>query len=384
MKANLEPQVLETPMGAAAAATSLPGSAWEREQGADADAGSVSSLALPANLDLLSKVYRDFCSRRAAGEQLDADAYCAQYPHIQSSLTRLLHAQLFGEETITDEPKPRWPLEGENFLDYHLMRELGRGAFARVFLAAEPKLGNRLVAVKISQLDASEAEVLGRIQHPNIVPVHSVHEDRAAGLMAVVMPYAGSATLCDLLDQAQLSARPEAPARVILDVAANVKYPLDPVGRRPTPDATLKTGSYIDGIRLLGAKLADALAYLHDRGICHRDLKPSNVLLSPEGEPLLLDFNLCADIQATLKRLGGTMPYMSPEQLRATAGSAIYAAALDARSDIFALGVILYQLATGQHPFGPMPLKLNTRELREHLVEAHRREIGRASCRERV
>ena len=104
--------------------------------------------------------------------------------------------------------------------------------------------------------------------------------------------------------------------------------------------------------------------------------------MSPQGVPMLLDFNLCADTKKTLNRMGGTLAYMSPEQLRAielnvaapadtceVSKTSETSAMLDARSDIFSLGVILYQLLTGTHPFGPAPLKLSSAKLRQYLLE---------------
>ncbi len=104
------------------------------------------------------------------------------------------------------------------------------------------------------------------------------------------------------------------------------------------------------------ARLADGLGHAHERGILHRDLKPANILLADDGQPMLLDFNLSEDLKlrsrAPAAFIGGTLPYMAPEQLQAfqhgTCGG-------DARSDIFSLGVILYELLTGEHPF-PLPV----------------------------
>ena len=335
-------------------------------------AASDSRLALSSTKSvLLDRAYQDFCQRRDGGERLDPDWYCAQFPSMKSRLERLLQAHLFLEENsalLAEAPEIHWPEIGELFLDYQLKMELGKGAFARVFLATETRIGNRLVAVKIALHGAFEADVLGRIKHPNIVPIHSVHEDIATGLTAVCMPYLGSATLEDVLDKAFSPTLSQ--ERSILDAAKELPHPLDASAFPSAPVPLLQRGTYLDGIRLIGAQLADALAYLHARGIYHRDLKPSNVLLSPEGVPMLLDFNLCADSRQSLNRLGGTMPYMSPEQLRATDMAEVAGdAPLDARADIFSLGVILYQLVTGAHPFGPVPIKLSSADLRRYLLE---------------
>src|SRR5207244_4052369 len=107
----------------------------------------------------------------------------------------------------------------------------------------------------------------------------------------------------------------------------------------------LEKGTYEDGVASLLGQLAGALAFLHQRGICHRDLKPSNILLSPSGQPLLLDFNLSADGRLPPGRLGGTLPYMAPEQVRAMADSK--QPAPGAPADVFALGVIAYEILTG-------------------------------------
>ncbi len=109
--------------------------------------------------------------------------------------------------------------------------------------------------------------------------------------------------------------------------------------------------SYVEAALWIGARLAEGLAHAHERGVLHRDLKPANVLLTDEGQPMLLDFNLAEDVKAPGEagRVGGTLPYMAPEHLAAYQGRPVD---VDARSDIYALGVILYELLTGRHPFG--------------------------------
>ena len=103
----------------------------------------------------------------------------------------------------------------------------------------------------------------------------------------------------------------------------------------------LEKFTYVQAVLWLGARLADGLAHAHERGIYHRDLKPANVLLTDEGQPMLLDFNLSADSKlrssASAAVIGGTLPYMPPEQLEAFRGAS-------SRTDaaMSALGIILY------------------------------------------
>src|SRR5262245_60486334 len=148
--------------------------------------------------------YLRYCEKYDAGEKVDANEFCARYPSFQSSLGRLLHAHHFLEENpnlLSEERGIRWPVAGETFLDFDLVLALGQGAFARVFLAREAPLGNRLVVVKIAkQGGAAEAKILGRIQHPNVVPIHSIQTPPDLALTLVCMPYLGTATLHDVFD----------------------------------------------------------------------------------------------------------------------------------------------------------------------------------------
>ncbi|MCI0456803.1 MAG: protein kinase, partial [Gemmataceae bacterium] len=110
--------------------------------------------------------------------------------------------------------------------------------------------------------------------------------------------------------------------------------------------------SLVEAVLWLGGCLADGLAHAHERGIVHRDLKPANVLITDEGTPMLLDFNLAEDVKlrdsASAAAVGGTLPYMAPEQLDAFSGRP---RPVDARADLFALGIILFELLTGRSPW---------------------------------
>ncbi len=252
------------------------------------------------------------------------------------------------------------PTAESAFLSFRLLAELGRGAFGRVYLARQGDLANRLVALKVSVKQATEPQALARLQHTNIVPIYSLHQ---AGLFqAVCMPYLGPVTLADLLDEWRL--RPALPTsgRALVEAlrrrqSAFPHVPGGPEGKpalvgagATIPLRILERLSYVGAILWVGARLADGLAHAHERGVLHRDLKPANVLLSDEGQPMLLDFNLAADMsESAAARVGGTLPYMAPEHLEAFQG---HDRTVDARSDLYALGVILYELLTGRLPFG--------------------------------
>ena len=305
---------------------------------------------------VLDLAYEEYCLRREAGEQVALSTYCELFPTVRKSLRVLLAA----DECTEDDPdfadsmvEIRWPEVESQFMGFRLVREIGRGAFARVYLATEPSLGDRLVVVKVSRAGGGEAETLGRLRHRNIVPVYSVQEDDSSRVTAVCMPYLGRSTLLSVLDAASAQdAHPEQ-ARMIHEVAQQDAI-LDAIPAVYTEaDPYLMRAAFVDGIVHIMVQLADALAHAHQSGICHRDLKPSNVLLAPSGCPLLLDFNLSSDIRLQRTLVGGTLPYMPPEQLRTVILQDAEEEDLgDPRSDVFSLGVMLYELLTRRLPFG--------------------------------
>src|SRR5437588_2495336 len=191
---------------------------------------------------LIDQAYDEYCEGYEAGQDQDVDAFCARFPRFKTSLRKLIvahdlleaHEEYMedGKSTprlaedlclgLQDDDKTPWPAPGQTFLGFELLEEIGRGAFARVFLATEPALGNREVAVKISRGGSAEAKTLGRLNHPNIVPVHSVREDRSTGLTLVCMPYLGCATLGDVFDYVFEKGSPPAAARIIGDAVEDV------------------------------------------------------------------------------------------------------------------------------------------------------------------
>ncbi|MFN4259642.1 MAG: protein kinase domain-containing protein [Gemmataceae bacterium] len=264
------------------------------------------------------------------------------------------------------------PAAGRKFLDFELLRELGRGAFATVYLARQDDLANRYVALKITTETFTESHTLAQLQHTNIVPIYSLHQ--SGRFQAVCMPYFGATTLADLLrDWQQRGGLPDSGRALVSTLATrkgrsgltHVEWPGAVVPAvmpeaAPSPGAdtpslplrVLERMSYGDAVLWIGLRLADGLAHAHERGILHRDLKPANILLTDEGQPMLLDFNLSQDVKqrddASATLIGGTLPYMAPEHLDAFQK---LGPGVDARGDVYALGVILYELLTGRLPY---------------------------------
>ncbi len=347
----------------------------------------ISPTVLLSDLRLASAAYQDFCKRRTDGDAAPGDAWCA------SVSCRPEFANLYREIDRADpaaasrfaQAITAMPQAGSDFLGFRLVSELGHGAFARVFLALQRQLAERPVVLKISAEASEETQNLAQLQHTNIVPIYSVHY--AQPFQAVCMPYFGATTLLDVHKYLKgLPRLPDSgkglvstfnahrntthrngaagsrngipPIRVaqVNTAAGNTEaVSKDAQAEVPHTLTLLEKFTYVEAVIWLGARLADGLAHAHERGIYHRDLKPANILLTDEGQPMLLDFNLSEDSKirssAQAAVIGGTLPYMAPEQLAAFVGSA---KPVDGRGDVYALGIVLYELLTRRHPFAPL------------------------------
>ncbi len=316
--------------------------------------------------------YLSFHRMKEAGLAPSLEEFCARYPSLKTDLFDLLKLDAKLENNphlVDDRLDVAWPIAGDLFCCFRLLRELGRGGFARVFLAVDTSLGGRPVVLKISAAKSPEAQLLGPIDHANVVAVLSTHTEEATGLIGVCMPYEGTATLQTVL-RALGAGKDRLPsAKHILDVIQASELPSDPDAPSRPIAKVLRNGSPAEGICHLFAQVADGLAHIHGRGICHRDLKPSNILLRRDGTPILLDFNLSTGIQAEAAQIAGTVPYMAPEILRELTASPTGASKPDTRADIYALGVILYQFATGKHPFGDVNSDLSITDQSRELLK---------------
>jgi serine/threonine protein kinase/Flp pilus assembly protein TadD len=337
------------------------------------------------DLSAAAASYRDFRRESPAG---DVDDWTRRLPIDcgAAEFFKALHQNSPDSALQLATAAIRLPSAGDEVAGFRLVRELGRGAFGRVFLAEQLDLDRRPVVLKVTLDARTEVKALARLLHTNIVPVYSVH--RAGLYQAVCMPFCGSTTLADAVRRFRGETLPESGKGLVTLLQSSAGPNSVPAGEpggsapgtdppaahQPSSNAVLNLLgglSYTDAILWLGARLADGLAHAHDRGILHRDLKPANVLLTDDGQPMLLDFNLAADAAldglAEAARLGGTLPYMAPEHLESFAGRK---RVVDARSDVYALGVILFELLTGRHPF-PVYRRTTTEVLRQ-MVEDRR------------
>lgn len=230
-------------------------------------------------------------------------------------------------------------LTGKQFGPYQIVAPLGEGGMAAVYKAYQPSM-ERYVAVKVlprQMADSAEfiarfkreAHLLAQLQHPHILSVFDYGQ--ADGYTYIVMPFIQSGTLADVMKTRRMS-MPE--------------------------------------VRRIVTQVGDALGYAHVRGMIHRDVKPSNVLVDERGNCLLTDFGLARMTEASAKltssgAIMGTPAYMSPEQ-----GAGM---SLDGRSDIYSLGIIFYEMVTGQVPYSAeTPIAIVFKHIQDPLPAARK------------
>ncbi len=206
-----------------------------------------------------------------------------------------------------------------NYGRYKILKELGKGSMGVVYQAHDPQI-DRLVVLKVLRQDRltsegfthrflKEAKAIGRLSHPNIVTVYDIGRDHET--VYIAMEFLEADPLDKVIEEKRLGIRE---------------------------------------IVNLGTQVAETLDYAHQRGIIHRDVKPSNILLKPSGHIVITDFGIAhiedpsSSLQTQDGEILGTPAYMSPEQVKGQA--------VDGRSDLFSLGIILYELGTGMRPFG--------------------------------
>ncbi len=263
----------------------------------------------PQDRQLVLQMFRQFDSDREAGQP------SSEAPHSSQNMLAEDTADATKRDSVavrTDAPLPK------QLGRYEVLRLIADGGFGRVLLAKDLEL-DRLVAIKISRAGLfvsktdvdrflKEARMAARLSHPNIVSIYDVGRSEDLGCYIVM----------DYIDGGPLDVEETA--------------------------SRLNTAEAVS----LVAQIADGVHHAHTKGLVHRDLKPGNVLLDGRGTPFVADFGLAVHESEQYDHEGeisGTPPYMSPEQVCGLSHR------LDGRTDIWSLGVLLYELLAGRKPF---------------------------------
>jgi serine/threonine protein kinase len=289
-------------------------------------------------------IYAEFATREELGQQPTREEYYLRFPHWKNQLERqfFVHEWLRNTlpeealpDTVSPEALPETTLEEERrwLGHYELLEEIARGGCGRVYRAWQHGL-ERPVAVKVllprfscsrpaRERFCREASLMAKLRHPNIMPVHDIGE--CHGTIYFSMDYLPGGSLATELAAAQTD--------------------LSGAGIAPR-----------GGARWLET-VARAVHFAHQQRVIHRDLKPSNILLDVQGQPVVSDFGLArlptgerGGVSVDLAEMGveeivGTPAYMAPEQLPGSDQP------IGPATDVWALGVILYEILTGRKPF---------------------------------
>jgi len=317
-------------------------------------------------IDLIAEEYR---TRKRWGDHPSPSSYVERFPDQSLVIKEALKAvdlelssrQSFNDTQLavterdyksTSVPANRYMLSvGQQIDDFRLLNELGQGAFARVFLAQQVSM-QRLVALKVSDQKSLESPVLSQLEHPNIV---RVFDERHVGSMYLMyMQYVSGGSLRDAIDRLAGLFEHDRNGLQYLKAISDKLHSKGETASRENSSNSFATLDWASTVASIGARIADALSHSHRLGVFHRDIKPENVLLTANGQPMLADFNLsfgASVIGASAEdSFGGSFAYMSPEHIRVLLGDCP-AETVNESSDIFSLGIVLYELLVGKRPF---------------------------------
>lgn len=311
-----------------------------------------------------------FYIEREQGSEKSPAEFAQQFPAIEAmlladlefeeSLITLNEAGLLDDSAVSGElssleptldqsdDSTVWPVVNDKVSDFTLVERIGVGKFSRVF-AARSESTDETIAIKVCRKQGDhEARTLSKVVHSAIGIVKGVEQVPETDLVAIRMPLKSRTTLADVLSSFSVSGDvPEFANTVWEEVQSRNKLQVS------TPAWAGK--SYVAWVHGLMGTLAEALSAAHDQRTAHCDLKPSNVLVTAEGGPILIDFNLSVrwDVETSSPNIGGTLPYMAPEQIRAF--DAKQRGDIGPRTDIYGLAATVYELLTGETPFRSQP-----------------------------
>ncbi|MBK9387827.1 MAG: protein kinase [Planctomycetes bacterium] len=278
------------------------------------------------------------------------EALCAEHPSEAAELRGAL-ARLGGLGLVAEQAAPQDAMP-EELGEFELVRKIGEGGMGVVYLARQKSL-QREVALKLIRPDrlglgisrerfVREIETIARLSHPGIVPIYAAGEER--GVPYYAMELLSGSTLEEVIER--VGGKRERGLSGS-DLYAAVRAADEAADAAERVAEGWFSASWTELALRIALQVAEALQHAHERGVLHRDVKPSNVMLTRDGRALLLDFGLATREDAQkLTRSGtavGSLPYMAPEQHRAEE--------LDARTDVYALGLLLYELLTLRSPY---------------------------------